>query len=136
MLLDYLREILPGRRKSLTIILSVVSRKDWGTMLQLLRDGLAEIFSETVGSGNCLPVRWIFTDSGNPKAVPPESLRAHFGMGEVCQNPEQAVLQAFEQQAVDGLILLTGSVFLIGRVRPFLLGSTEVFTSIAEKTGS
>lgn len=84
------------------VLLSVLKRKDWRAMLKLLEPQVDEI---------------VFTSSGHPDAVEPEELRQAFGRGAVEADPEKALVTLCQQAKADDLVVITGSTFLVGKIR-------------------
>jgi dihydrofolate synthase/folylpolyglutamate synthase len=95
----------PGRR---ALVFSVVAGKDARSMLAALGP------------------RWdrvIATRSRNPRALPPETLAALAGPSTVTAADPVAALAAARQAAgPGGMVVVAGSVFLVGEVRAALLG--------------
>ncbi|MFN8389761.1 MAG: folylpolyglutamate synthase/dihydrofolate synthase family protein [Bdellovibrionota bacterium] len=119
-LLQYLEKPQGDEIREWIFIVSIVARKDWHEILRQLR-GFAEKHQ-----GAC---QWVFTSSENPDAVPPADLRAFFGSGVAEQDPEQALKTAASLSGPKSLVVITGSVFLAGRVRPLVI--SEPFRTIA-----
>jgi len=105
-LVEYLRRA--GWTK-ICFIISILSRKSWREMLQRLKqlDATCEL-------------RWIFTDSGGSGAVSPEDLQKEIGTGEAIGDPEKALEYAAATSKRDTLLVVTGSVFLVGKIRPLV----------------
>ena len=122
-LVEHLDEQLQRGTRQLSFLLSIVDRKDWRAMLEQFKQFKSAV--EARGAS----VRMLFTSSGSPAAVLPEQLCEYFGAGEVFQDPAQALHAALSGAGRDSLIVVTGSVFLAGRLRPLL--TDEPFRSIA-----
>jgi dihydrofolate synthase/folylpolyglutamate synthase len=65
--------------------------------------------------------RRIFTEPPGRSPADPEALRALFD-GEVVRDPVRALGRALEIAAPGEAVLVTGSIYLVGRVRAALLG--------------
>ena len=73
-------------------------------------------------------MRWcdavVFTSSHNPRALPPPTLQSlarqlHGPPGEAVRDPHAAVSRARELAGADGVVLVTGSIYLVADlVRP------------------
>lgn len=157
-LLDYLTGSLTASAKSkdnresgnqrraseVQFVVSIVGRKDWRTMLDTFLKGAMNL--ERCG----IAVRFMFTHSGYTDAVPPEQLQEYFlsalaerngdlengslGCGSEircssCADPEEAIRIAVSSRPEDGVVVITGSLFLIGRVRALV--TDEPIRSIA-----
>lgn len=128
-LLEHLREqIGAADLKQILLLLSIVDRKDWRSMLDLFQSFNAEL----AASGILL--RLSFTRSGSPAAVPPEQLAEYFdpsGVGcSVFGEPEAALSAAVDGASRDTLVVVAGSVFLVGRLRPAL--TEQPFNAIVD----
>ena len=60
----------------------------------------------------------------SPRATEPAELQALVGKASVVENPVEAVERAVELTEVGEIILVAGSLYLIGEVRPYLLGES------------
>lgn len=96
----------------LVIVFSVVDRKDWREMLKAIKGYEAQLK---------MKVDWVFTHSGYQTAVDPELLREYYGRGEVERDFNQAFLKASSLATDESLVLVTGSIFLVGALRPQVL---------------
>ena len=61
----------------------------------------------------------VFTSSHNPRALPPPTLQSlsrqlHGPPAETVRDPEAAVQRARELAGADGVVLATGSIYLVG----------------------
>ncbi len=90
-------------------VVSILSRKSWKEMIACLKE--LELRHR---------VRWIFTDSGGSGAVSPQELREEAGAGEAIADPATALAYAFAHSNPDELIVVTGSVYLVGKIRPLV----------------
>ncbi len=106
-LINYLEE---ENYSKVTFLLSFVSNKNWQEMLQQL---------VTFSKGR--NVKFIFSTSEHHRAVNPEELQKHFGSGEVITSPEDALGEAISETTSDSLLVITGSIFFVGRLRPHLV---------------
>jgi dihydrofolate synthase/folylpolyglutamate synthase len=106
-----LGELAPGRR--VVLLVSVVSDKDPAAMFA----ALAPVASAAV-----------ITRSSNPRAIPPATLaataRAHIAEVATEDDPDTALDRAREAAAPGGLVVVCGSMFLVGAIRARLLGET------------
>lgn len=88
--------------------------------------------AELAASGILL--RLSFTRSGSPAAVPPEQLAEYFDPSGVrCSvfgEPEAALSAAVNGASRDTLVVVAGSVFLVGRLRPAL--TEQPFNAIVD----
>lgn len=113
-LVDYVERFLPEAAGSssatpaVRFVISIVDRKDWRTMLDRFRAGRDAL------SRRGIECSFTFTHSGNTSAVDPVVLAAHFGSGEAVSDPERALTDAMSR---GGVVVITGSVFLVGRLR-------------------
>jgi len=65
----------------------------------------------------------VFTAAESPRAAAPEQLAELWGGGEVIASPELAVWRAIELAGLDGILLVCGSLYLVGAVRPMLIAA-------------
>lgn len=63
----------------------------------------------------------ILTAPENPRSLRPESLREHFPEASIAANLEDALAQARAIASTDGVIFVTGSLFLVGEARRLLV---------------
>ena len=96
----------------LVIVFSVVDRKDWKEMLRTIKQYESKLK---------IKVDWVFTHSGYHTAVAPEELQAFYGKGEIEKDCFKAFLKACSMSQPKSLVLITGSIFLIGALRPKVL---------------
>ena len=97
-LADSLPEVT-GRRP-LTAVISILGDKDADAMLGALLPGVQHV---------------VFTRTGNPRALSPESLADLSGRDDavIVDEPKAALERAKELAGVDGAVLATGSIYLI-----------------------
>jgi len=125
-LLDYLKHEWSNVSGPLVIVFSVLDRKDWGTMLKQL----SEFSSWYQLEKDASPI-FIFTTCHNERAVPAHELEAAYtGESLVEDDPVQSLKLAREIAGDSGLVLVTGSIFLVGEIRPTLVNSE--FRTIAD----
>lgn len=122
-LIDYLRgECCSAIRpyKSLTFVVSILDRKDWRTML-----GQFKQFSQELEETNGVASQFIFTASGHSAQVPCKDLAAHFRCeGSFATDPcQKALCCALEMATADSLIVVTGSLYLVGALREYVIGA-------------
>lgn len=144
-LLCYVGELLRGKRaceevgngagsccskySKLTFVLSFVAQKDWQTMLRMV----SEFVEELQNSDLLLSLKFIFTSSGHHRAVEPELLADEFksyeyvshGRYEVSveHDPELLFKSGEVSRREDELWVVSGSLFLLGVVRPMLVSN-------------
>ena len=104
------REIraLAGERK-IRVLFGAMGDKDWQGMLQ----ELAKVASD-----------FVLTRAPMGRSVDPESLRQSLPAGvtgKAMDDPLRATAVLLEGAAADDIVLLTGSIYLLGEVRPALL---------------
>jgi len=69
------------------------------------------------------PRQVIFTAADTPRAATPEALAALWGDGETMLPAEAAVQRGTELAGVEGLVLVCGSLYVVGEVRPALVAA-------------
>ncbi|MDD2943084.1 MAG: bifunctional folylpolyglutamate synthase/dihydrofolate synthase [bacterium] len=113
-LVAYLRQTpgLISDEQVIVFLVSVLERKDWRSMLELLRGFAAELPQSRV--------QFIFTDSGHHSAVAPETLAADFPYAIVESCPSSALQAGLHAAADGGLVVVTGSIYLVGKLRPLV----------------
>ena len=111
-LLNYLDNIY-DRFNYVSFLISILGRKDWRGMLDILKR--ADIERGKLG----LP-HFAFTRSVHPASLDPDLLIKEFGAGESFASAEEG-LRALMQRG--GLVVVTGSSFLVGECRMRLLPS-------------
>jgi dihydrofolate synthase / folylpolyglutamate synthase len=100
-------ELAGGRR--LVVVFGMMADKDLPAALGELRQlRAAEV---------------VFTAAESPRAAAPEYLAELWGGGEVIASPELAVWRAIELAGLDGILLVCGSLYLVGAVRPMLIAA-------------
>ena len=102
-LTSYLRQ--RGDRR-IALVFGSVADKDWGTMLGMISP-LAE--------------QRFFVEPGGRAAAPLEEMARRFG-GRVVSSVPDALRAARESVGHDGLVVVAGSIFLVGNARASLLG--------------
>jgi dihydrofolate synthase / folylpolyglutamate synthase len=97
-LADSLPEVTAGR--PLTAVISILGDKDADAMLGALLPGVEHV---------------VFTRTGNPRALSPESLADLSGREDavIVDEPKAALERAKELAGADGAVLATGSIYLI-----------------------
>jgi dihydrofolate synthase/folylpolyglutamate synthase len=101
-LAESLPEIVAGRDNVVAVV-SILDDKDAAGMLALLM-------------GHCHAL--VFTSSHNPRALPPPTLQSlarqlHGPPAESVRDPEAALRRARELAGADGVVLATGSIYLV-----------------------
>jgi len=94
-------------------VFAVAEDKDWRRILRILKPRHRAI---------------VFTTSGNPRAVAPsvlagEASRMGFEGVRVEEDPERALALARELAGPDGLVVATGSLYLVGKLLPLFRDS-------------
>ena len=69
------------------------------------------------------PRQVVFTAAGSGRAERPERLAELWGGGEVVSDPELAAWRAIELAGLEGMVLVCGSLYLVGAVRPMLVAA-------------
>jgi dihydrofolate synthase / folylpolyglutamate synthase len=100
-------ELAAGRR--LVIVFGMMADKDLPAALAELRQ--------------LRPAEVVFTAAESPRAAAPEHLAELWGGGEVVVSPELAVWRAIELAGLEGILLVCGSLYLVGAVRPMLIAA-------------
>jgi dihydrofolate synthase/folylpolyglutamate synthase len=97
-LADSLPEVTAGR--PLTAVISILGDKDADAMLGALLPGVENV---------------VFTRTGNPRALSPETLVDLSGRDDaaIVEEPKAALQRAKELAGTDGAVLATGSIYLI-----------------------
>jgi len=106
-----LAELAPGRRVALAV--SIVDDKDPAGMLAALAPVAAAV---------------VTTRSDNPRALPAAALAAvaarFFGDVTACEDPGAALVEARRRAGPGGLVVVCGSMFLVGMLRARVLGES------------
>ena len=101
--------LAPGRR--LVLVVSIVGDKDADAMLAALAPVAAAV---------------VATRSDNPRALAPEGLaetaRRHVADTVACDDPAAALDEARRRAGPGGLVVVCGSMFLVGMLRARVLG--------------
>jgi dihydrofolate synthase/folylpolyglutamate synthase len=114
-LVESLAVLVEGRK--LVAVISILDDKDAASMLRLL-----------------LPVcdAIVLTSSQNPRALPPPTLQSLAGQlggppSELAHDPRAALHRAREQAGADGVVLATGSIYLVADLlRPETAGGASM----------
>jgi len=69
------------------------------------------------------PAEVVFTAAETERAAAPEHLAELWGGGEVVTSPELAVWRGIELAGLEGVLLVCGSLYLVGAVRPMLIAA-------------
>jgi dihydrofolate synthase/folylpolyglutamate synthase len=99
----------PGR--PVTLLLALLGEKDAGAILEALLPGAAGVVATQVGSPRALPAHDLAARIAAAGTAPVETVPA----------PEAALERARALAGPDGLVLVTGSLYLAGALRPRLL---------------
>jgi dihydrofolate synthase / folylpolyglutamate synthase len=112
-LCDFLGERIKmqGGRGKYLFLFSVMERKDWTNMLEIVRS-----FASNTG----VKVRFIFTTNGDESSLDPAKLWGFINAGEVIEDPIKAFKFACDAQGEDEVLVVTGSIYLIGKLRPVI----------------
>lgn len=97
-------ESLPPSRVAL--LFGAMADKDWAGMLDLLAP---------------LGEHRIYVSPGGREPVSPKALAARFG-GSIAESVEAGIAEARSAVGKDGLVVVAGSIFLVGEARALLLG--------------
>jgi dihydrofolate synthase / folylpolyglutamate synthase len=100
-------ELAAGRR--LVLVFGMMADKDLPAALAELRQ--------------LRPAEVVFTAAETGRAASPEHLAELWGGGEVVSSPELAVWRAIELAGLEGMLLVCGSLYLVGAVRPMLIAA-------------
>ena len=103
----------------LIFVISCLRRKNWREMISCFRD-----FSLRIPA-KC---SWIFTSFRDPHVLDPEELSALVPASMVVRDSREALRAALATTSARSLIGVSGSIFLLGEVRPLLTG--EGFSSM------
>ena len=100
-------ELAAGRR--LVVVFGMMADKDLpAAMAELRQLRAAEV---------------VFTAADSPRAASPERLAELWGGGEAIASPEAAAWRGIELAGLDGVLLVCGSLYLVGAVRPMLVAA-------------
>lgn len=108
-LVEHVGTLVPSRFERVAFLVSILDRKDWRRML--------EIIQRAPFAGRA---RIVLTDSGTEGAVRPESLSDAAPGALVEASPERALSELTKSSGPGTLIVITGSAFLVGRLRPLV----------------
>lgn len=115
-------EIVPkGNIDKIVFVLSVSKQKEWATMAALLRD-----FKKTVGAK--VSVEWFVTRFNQALAEEPKQLAAELPGSQLYIRSHDALQAAVSHATEHSLIVITGSIYLIGELRPSIVA--EGFSTI------
>ena len=132
-LIEYLRSYLKSNHdlQTVVVLMGVLGRKDWRSMI----DEFLEFEDELRASGRA-GFDWVFGSSADDDSVDPTELRNYSGRGSA--HPE--ILEALQRasdislRSANPLVVVTGSVYFVGKLRPILLSAenrAEQFRTIA-----
>ena len=119
-LTDYLAHYLAGTPsiERVSFIVSFLDTKNWHEMI-----GLLLAFSGVTRQR----MEWVCTTSGHSRAVPPEMLEGRFGNNaQVIKDPEIALRETIGGALPSSVVVVTGSIYLVGRLRPAIIGDEFV----------
>lgn len=112
-LMGYLEDVVAKQQyRSVTFIISFLSTKNWRQMIEML-SSVSQLFSTEVN--------FVFTRSGHVSAVNPEELVAAMGQGRFEADGVKALRESIDSCGQGDLLVLTGSMYLIGGLRAHLL---------------
>jgi len=120
-LCDCLQELKADIDKFVFVI-SIINRKDWRGMLGELKRFVSSLDTSTQTS-------FIFTDCPGHEIANLSQAVDLLGAGIIILDPQQALSSALESASANSLIVITGSVFHVGNLRPFVV--KEPYRSIA-----
>ena len=104
----------------LAVVISIRNSKDVLTMCELFSSALKK---------QCKELHWYTTAGSITLAADPKELAVLFTPSEAIDDPEQALSRALTDSDQNTLTIVTGSLYLIGKLRPLL--SEGAFTAIA-----
>ncbi len=115
--------------KQIWFLVAILERKDWQQMLLILTQ-----FRERAEAVGC-EVRFIFTDSGHPGCVNPGDLANYIYSSQHLpavdiSDAEEALAWAIRHSTDESLVVITGSLFLVGRLRSLVV--KEEFVTIVD----
>ncbi len=87
------------RHEKLLVVFGVMADKDISTLKELLGRNAAQV---------------IITKSSSERAEEPERIREKLGLGEIIPDPQKAIIEAVRRAGKDDLVLVTGSLYIIG----------------------
>ncbi len=126
-ILGYLNQYLKETKVcNIEVVCSILERKNWQEMLGILKEGF-DRFESCFG----IKTHFIFTASSHKSAVASELLLSHIGCGEAVPNPEQALAHASQRAGSRGFVVVLGSAYLVGELRPLIV--KEPFRTIVPK---
>lgn len=115
-LTQYLGEVLlGGPYRRVALLCSILARKDHRQMLAQL--------VHWIDSAAPAQIDLVFTDSGAAAVTPPDVLASECGRGRVALDPVAALREICLEADPSTLIVVTGSIALVGRLRTVLLAS-------------
>ncbi len=108
---EYLLEKIPGNWNKIVLIISILKRKDWPTMLTQLKGLKKELLEKNV------TVDFVFTSSGHVSALEPEIMQEFLAEGNIASTVESVLPEVLENISSRTLVVVTGSLFLVGKIR-------------------
>lgn len=112
---NYLKEKVPGNWSRLVFVISILKRKEWEKMLAQLLE------LETYFQSKKVQIDFVFTSSSHIDALAPEVMRNFVAKGQVLAVDNILNRISFLSDPKEkNLIVITGSLFLVGEVRGLL----------------
>lgn len=111
-ILATLEDFFPGRRT--IMVVGILKDKDWVQMIKHLASCADVLIATTPCSPRALDANRLAVEASKIKA---DTM--------VCEAPEDAVRAALNKAGPDDVVCITGSLYLIGHVRDFLLRETS-----------
>ncbi len=109
---DYILEEVIKKYKDISFMISILSRKDWKGMLDLLSKLKSALATKDIKAN------FIFTNSDHYQSADPKMLQEYFGSGEIAESCDKGLELAAKTNSE--LVIVTGSLFLVGKVRPMI----------------
>ncbi len=101
--------------KTISILLSILERKDWRKMLDIIKGSTEELKKEFL-----IDTQFFFTTSENKTSVNPKEFKNYLKEGKVIPSYLDALKESLIKSQKSGFTLALGSIYLIGTLRPHL----------------
>lgn len=98
--------------RCLHFVISILDTKDHRRMLDLVEE-----FKRNELDPRGVEATFILTNSGNNRAVPAASLATELRGAEAIEDPEAGLEEALRRCEPDSIVVVTGSLYLLGRLR-------------------
>jgi folylpolyglutamate synthase/dihydropteroate synthase len=106
--------------REVTIVLGVLQRKEWRQMLRRLSERGTQLARELQ-----LVFRFVFSTSEHPLSVAPQELVNFLGGGMIQREPGHYIKELYLSSESQSLIVIAGSIYLMGQLRPHLVDHFE-----------